>query len=401
VTSDVVGHHGVGSHHRRLWISWVALSADLFSSIDPTATPRRTSGVNQVKRFQPGQSAAFRRGRRTTVGMVAIGLVAACSSSSAAELATQSASDPQQVAQQACQKVTPVAGRPPKIVTTVAPLTSIVSSIVGASGEVVGLVPEGINSHTFEPAPSDAAKLAGADVVFVNGLVLEEPTKDLVKAAAPKSATVCELGTAALPVARYAYDFSFPKDGGEPNPHLWTDPTWAIAYAEQITDVLGNVDPANADSYRANFAEWRTGADALDAAMRAATATMPADNRTLLTYHDAFAYFAKTYGWTVLGAIQPSSFDEPTASEVASLIDQVKSTGVPAIFGSEVFPSPVLEQIGNEADVRYVDTLRDDDLPGEPGDPDNTWFGLMKSNYITMVSALGGDPSALEAVTES
>jgi ABC-type Zn uptake system ZnuABC Zn-binding protein ZnuA len=83
---------------------------------------------------------------------------------------------------------------------------------------------------------------------------------------------------------------------------------------------------------------------------------------------------------------------------VAGLIQQVRQVGVPAIFGSEVFPSKVLAQIGAETGVRYVDKLRDDDLPGRPGDPDHSWLGLMRYDFVTMVESLGGDPSALEAV---
>jgi ABC-type Zn uptake system ZnuABC Zn-binding protein ZnuA len=121
----------------------------------------------------------------------------------------------------------------------------------------------------------------------------------------------------------------------------------------------------------------------------------------LLTYHDAYAYFAVHYGYTVIGAIQPSSFDEPTPKEIADLIDQVRESGVKAVFGSEVFPSPVLEQIGAEAGVRYIDVLRDDDLVGEPGDAEHSWLGLMRFNYVTMVEALGGDASALKTVDVS
>ncbi|HQF96597.1 MAG TPA: zinc ABC transporter substrate-binding protein, partial [Microthrixaceae bacterium] len=97
-------------------------------------------------------------------------------------------------------------------------------------------------------------------------------------------------------------------------------------------------------------------------------------------------------------AIQVSDFEDPTPAEVADLIDQVKAEGVPAIFGSEVFPSPVLEQIGKEAGVTYVDELRDDDLPGEPGDEHHSWLGLMRFDFITMTEALGGDATALERV---
>src|ERR1044072_7234460 len=112
--------------------------------------------------------------------------------------------------------------------------------------------------------------------------------------------------------------------------------------------------------------------------MRASFTTIPCAKRKLLTYHDAYAYFGRDYGWDVIGAIQVSDFEDPTPKEVASLIDQVKQAKVPAIFGSEVFPSPVLEQIGKETGVRYVDTLRDDDLPGAPGDPQASWVGLVR-----------------------
>jgi ABC-type Zn uptake system ZnuABC Zn-binding protein ZnuA len=135
--------------------------------------------------------------------------------------------------------------------------------------------------------------------------------------------------------------------------------------------------------------------------MTTATATIPQDQRNLLTYHDAYAYFAVHYGYNVIGAIQPSSFDEPTPKEIADLITQVRESGVKAVFGSEVFPSPVLEQIGAEANVRYIDVLRDDDLIGEPGDAEHSWLGLMRFNYVTMVEALGGDASALKTVDVS
>ncbi len=172
----------------------------------------------------------------------------------------------------------------------------------------------------------------------------------------------------------------------------------AARYAEVVKDALVELDPANAEAYEDNHAAFSARVDELDAAVRTATETVDADHRTLLTYHDAYAYFADEYGWEVIGAIQPSDFAEPSAREVAGLISQVRDAGVPAIFGSEVFPSPVLEQVGAEAGVRYVDVLRDDDLPGEPGDAEHSWLGLMRFDYITMVEALGGDATALEAV---
>ena len=292
-----------------------------------------------------------------------------------------------------------VQGRPLKIATTVAPITSIIANIAGGtSTSITGIVPEGTNSHTFEPKPSDAASLESADVIFINGLVLEEPTKDLAIANLKESANICELGTETLPESEYIYDFSFPKEGGKPNPHLWTNPPMAKQYAQVARDLLVRRDPVNAAIYEKNFVAFAVKIDALDQAIEIATATIPEDQRKLLTYHDAYAYFAKNYGYTVVGAIQPSSFDEPTPKEIAALILQVKKLGVKAIFGSEVFPSPVLEQIGLESDVRYVDVLRDDDLIGKPGDKEHSWLGLMRFNFVTIVEALGGDASALKLI---
>ena len=285
------------------------------------------------------------------------------------------------------------------VATTVAPITSIAANIGGDRVAIAGIVPEGTNSHTFEPKPSVAELLSTADVVYINGLELEEPTKELAEQVMGGDEDIVELGTQAIPEDEYVYDFSFPKSGGKPNPHLWTDPKYALSYAQTIRDDLSERDPGNADYYAANYEGFAAMVKEFDTAMRASFATIPAADRKLLTYHDAYAYFAEDYDWTIIGAIQVENFEDPTPKEVAGLIDQVEEEGVPAIFGSEVFPSPVLEQIGREAGVKYVDVLRDDDLPGAPGDPEHSWVGLMRFDYITMTESLGGDASALKAFT--
>jgi ABC-type Zn uptake system ZnuABC Zn-binding protein ZnuA len=282
------------------------------------------------------------------------------------------------------------------VATTVAPITSIVATIAGDRADVVGIVPEGTSSHTFEPSPSVAELLSEADVVYLNGLQLEEPTRRLAAATVGDDAAIVELGSRAITPEQYRYDDAFPAADGRPNPHLWTDPTLARRYAEIVAADLSARDPANAAAYGANLAALATQIDALDAAMRTSFATIP--RRALLTYHDAYAYFAATYDWEIIGAVQVADFAEPTPAEVAGLIEQVRAAGVPAIFGSEVFPSPVLEQIGAEAGVRYVDVLRDDDLPGAPGDADHSWLGLVRFDFVTMTEALGGDATALRAL---
>ena len=332
---------------------------------------------------------------RVLAAVLAIAIIGGCSSTSGND-ATGQSGDIQAEALAECLSGQPIpAGSTLNISTTVAPITSIVANVAGGLAQITGIVPEGTNSHTFEPSPSVAITLDKTDVLFANGLVLEEPTKELADSNLPKSGALCELGTAVLPVSDYIYDFSFPEDGGKPNPHLWTDPKLAIKYVALIRDVLVKMDPANAAAYISNAAAYTSKLDALDAAVTTASATLPAEDRRLLTYHDAYAYFAADYGWVVVGAIQPSDFNEPTAREVGDLIAQVRDSKVKAIFGSEVFPSPVLEQIGRETGVTYIDVLRDDDLLGEPGDPEHSFLGLMQFDYVTMIEALGGDATAL------
>jgi ABC-type Zn uptake system ZnuABC Zn-binding protein ZnuA len=287
------------------------------------------------------------------------------------------------------------AGHKLQVDTTVAPLTSIVANVAGDRADVHGVIPEGTDSHTYEPKPSVAALFSRADVVFVNGLSLEDPTRELAAQNLRSGGQVIELGSAILRRDQYIYDFSFPRGGGKPNPHLWTSPPMARCYALTVASVLAKADPSNAGYYQANADKLAAKIDALDALFKAASDAMPRRHRALLTYHDAYAYFAAHYGWRVIGAIQVSSFEDPTPKEVARLIKQVRSEKVPAIFGSEVFPSPVLGQIGREAHVKYVDTLRDDDLPGGRADANHSYLGLMKADFVTIISSLGGDAGPL------
>ena len=281
------------------------------------------------------------------------------------------------------------------IVTTVSPVTSIVYNIGGDRINLIGIVPEGVNSHTFEPAPSDAKTLAEADLIFINGLNLEEPTRALAEANLKEGAEIVLLGEQTITAEQYVYDFSFPKEAGSPNPHLWPNPFHSLKYAELVRDALVARDAANAEYYQTNYDAFAERITALDEAIKAVIATIPADNRKLLTYHDSWAYFAPLYGMTVVGAIQPSDFAEPSARDVADLITQIRAEQVPAIFGSEVFPSPILEQIAKESGAQYVDDLRDDALPGQPGDANHSYLGLMVENMKIMAGALGGDPSVI------
>jgi ABC-type Zn uptake system ZnuABC Zn-binding protein ZnuA len=288
--------------------------------------------------------------------------------------------------------------RRPNVLTTVAPLTNIVSNVGGPFIALHGLIPAGMDSHTFEPAPSDVKYVAAADLIILNGLDLETPTEKLVLANQKPTARLVKLGDQTITAKEYVFDRSFPKSGGHPNPHLWMNLVYADRYAELVRDALSALDPARSAQYRERTQQYTVRLTALDRAIAAAVATIPPPNRKLLTYHDSFAYFAPRYGMTVIGAIEPSSLSEPSPREVTRVIRQLKQAKVPAIFGSEVFPSKVLNQIGREAGVKFVDTLRDDDLPGTPGSPEHSYIGMMIEDVRTMVTALGGNPQALQGL---
>ena len=284
------------------------------------------------------------------------------------------------------------------VVTTVAPITSIVENVAGDKADVAGIIPEGINSHTFEPIPSDSKLLNSADLIIFNGLDLETPTQKLAQANLKQGAVTYSLGDKTIKETDYIYDFSFPKERGHPNPHLWLNPEYAMRYAILVRDELARVDPKNKDTYDQNAAQFTKKIEALDQAIKAAIQTIPPNNRRLLTYHDSWPYFARRYGFQIIGAAQPSDFADPSPREVMRLIDQIRREKVPAVFGSEVFPSPVLEQIAREAKSRYIDKLRDDELPGKPGEPRHSYIGMMLDNMTIMFEALGGSADAFKSV---
>src|SRR5262245_60994451 len=284
------------------------------------------------------------------------------------------------------------------VVTTVAPITSIVENIAGDRIQLAGIIPEGINSHTFEPIPSDSKLLFSADLIILNGLDLETPTLKLAQGNLKPGATIYSLGDKTIREADYIFDFSFPKEQGHPNPHLWLNPEYAMRYGTLVRDELTKLDPKNKTAYEQNSAQFLKKLEALDQSIKESAQTIPQNNRRLLTYHDSWPYFSRRYGFQVIGAVQPSDFADPSPREVVRLIEQIKKERVPTVFGSEVFPSPVLEQIAREAKSRYIDKLRDDELPGKPGDPQHSYIGMMVENMTIMFEALGGSTEALKKV---
>jgi ABC-type Zn uptake system ZnuABC Zn-binding protein ZnuA len=286
------------------------------------------------------------------------------------------------------------------VVTSVSPITNIVKNVGGDRIVLSGLVPEGVNSHTFELVPSDVIKINNADLVIIDGLGLETNVEEIAEQTRSKNPQlqILKLGDNTITPDQWVFDFSFPKENGEPNPHLWLNVAYAMKFANLTRDKLTELDPQNVQYYSDNTNRYVSILKKLDEGIVKAVQTVPPQNRKLLTYHDSWAYFAPRYNMTVIGAVQPSDFGEPTPLELARIIDQIRSEKVPAIFASEVFPTQVVNQIAKEGDVKIVGTLSDDDLPGDPADPEHTYVGMMLENMKNMLVPLGGNMSSLREI---
>jgi len=286
------------------------------------------------------------------------------------------------------------------VITSVSPITNIVKNIAGDKINLTGLVPEGVNSHTFEPVPSDIVKLSNADLVIINGLFLEDNMEKVVNESLKNKPDIqlLKLADGTINSTGWIFDFSFPKEQGHPNPHLWLNPVNAMKFANLTKDKLIEMDPNNTAYYAENAEKYIALLKQLDEGIKTAVQSVPPENRKLVTYHDSWAYFAPRYNMTVIGAVQPSDFSEPSPLDIAKLIDQIKTEKVPAIFASEVFSNRITDQIAKEAGVNIVQTLRDDALPGNLTSPNHTYVGMMLDNMENMVVPLGGNTSSLSNI---
>ena len=141
------------------------------------------------------------------------------------------------------------------VVTSVAPITNIVQNIGGNKINLIGLVPEGVNSHTFEIIPSDIIKINDADLIIIDGLNLEadvEKTAENAISKNPNNIQLLKLGDNTISKGDWIFDFSFPKDKGDPNPHLWLNVEYAIKFANLTRDKLIEMDPSNSQYYIEN-----------------------------------------------------------------------------------------------------------------------------------------------------
>jgi manganese/iron transport system substrate-binding protein len=268
-----------------------------------------------------------------------------------------------------------------RVVTTTTILADLVAQVGGSRVHVDSLVPKGGEVHTFDPTPSDVRRVAEADVVFMNGLDLDGWLGNLVVDAGT-DAPVVKLGEN-LPGVTYLAGGG--QDAAAVNPHLWLDASYASKYAERISETLAAADPVNAAAYRDQAAAYsRTLAD-LDTELRAKMDTIPAANRTVISFHDAFPYFAAAYGLAIDGTIVDAPGQDPSAGQIASLVGVVREKGIKAIFAEAQFSEDLARAIADETGARVVSSLYTDSIGDAPKD---TYVGMMRWNVDRVIEAL-------------
>ena len=285
-----------------------------------------------------------------------------------------------------------------QVAATISVVQDLVEQVGGDRVEAFSIVPVGGSPETFQPSPRDAGRISESQVVFENGLGLDGWVEDLIESAGNEGQAVVELSEGLEPIEggdheeergaeeEHGAGDEHAHEHAEGNPHLWLDVANAEHYVERIRDTLAEVDPEGAEEYEANAAEYLAELQDLDGYIRERVEGIPEERRKLVTFHDAFPYFAEAYGFELVGVVLENPEAEPGSREVAEVVRTIEEEEVPAVFTEPQFNAGLADTIAQEAGVEvrelYTDTLVED----EAGD---TYEAMMRTNIDRISEALG------------
>lgn len=275
------------------------------------------------------------------------------------------------------------------VVTTIGQIADAAAIVGGEHVRVQSLMGPGTDPHLYTASARDVDKLRDADIVFFNGLFLEAQMEDVLEQMAERQTVVAVssgIDTATLlPSANYADEF---------DPHIWFDVTLWMQTVAQIRDTYVAIDPPHAAAYEANAAAYLAELEQLHAYVLAQAATVPAEQRVLVTAHDAFNYFGRAYDFEVLGLQGISTASEAGTADVQNLAAYIAERRIPAIFVESSVPVRNIEAVQAAVrdrgfDVQIGGRLFSDAM-GDGGTPEGTYIGMVRHNIDTIVSALRG-----------
>ena len=268
----------------------------------------------------------------------------------------------------------------PVVLTSTPLLADITRQVAGDRVQVESLLPAGSDPHSYQPTPQDAAKLSDSQLIIVNGAGYEQFLTSLLGNAGVETKVV-EASAGIHPRMDAA-------GAQSPDPHMWLDPNNMIVYVENIRDALSQLDPTGEATYKSNADAYIAKLKSLDAWISEQVGQIPPEKRMLVTNHEALGYFADRYGFTVVGTVIESfsSDASPSAQQLAALIDQIRSSGAPAIFLDAGDNDTFAQQIADETGVQVVTDLHLESLT--KGTPAATYLDMMKYNVTRIVNAL-------------
>ncbi|MEZ4503429.1 MAG: metal ABC transporter substrate-binding protein [Dehalococcoidia bacterium] len=307
------------------------------------------------------------------------------------------------------------------VVASTALIAEFAREVGGDAIDVQALIPAGVDVHSFEPSTRVAAEVASADLVLVNGYNLEEGLLAIVVENVGDGVPVVAVSAGLEPRApveghEHEHEGEQHEDEdpegeeheddhhegeehddevmseavdaltfAEGDPHFWLSVPNVISYVEHIRDALVATDEANADSFNERASAYIARLEAVDDEIRDQMAAIPEGAREIVVFHDAFGYFAAEYGFEIAGSLAPGNPNQqPSAQDVAEVVEIVEEHGVPAIYAEPQFSSPLIEAVASETDTRVLV------LHSQPGPDAETYEAMMRANAQALVEGLGG-----------
>ncbi|MEH6940066.1 metal ABC transporter substrate-binding protein [Bacillus sp. JJ664] len=287
----------------------------------------------------------------------------------------------------ACSKDTNNDKKKLQVVTTYSIIYDIVKNIGGDKIEIHSLAPVGSNPHEYDPLPKDLMKTTDADIVFYNGLNLEEGNSWFKKLL--KSSNKSDKNSPVYMVSKNVTPIYLESNGleGETDPHAWLDIQNGIIYAKNIRDGLIKEDPKNKDYYQTNADEYIAKLEKLHAETITALSKIPEEKRFLITSEGAFKYFSKAYNLQSGYIWEINSEGQGTPSQIKNVVDLINAKKVPVLFVETSVDPRSMETVSRETGAPIVGTVFTDSL-GKPGEEGDTYYKMMEWNTKTIIDAL-------------
>ena len=286
------------------------------------------------------------------------------------------------------------------VIATTSVFADLAQLTLGDNVMIETIIPAGVDVHTFEPSPADAQKLAGANLIVMNGLGLDEWALSLLEAAGKSEEDVLELAEGIDESNAWVYlegeehdeeegEEHSEEEGeehghGGTDPHIWLDPKGAAIYVNRIAARVAAELPERAMAIESARDAGLAEIAALDEELRVGFAAIDASTRKIVTFHDAFGYFARAYEIEIVGVAVEAPGQEPSAKEIAALIDAIKAAGVTSVFSEAQFPSKVLDQVAAETGATVLENLYSDALGDAPA---NSYLGAMRANASAILAS--------------